>query len=162
MNKFEKVSFAQYCKDVGGDADLTAEYNDIKLPVRKTKFSAGYDFHTPFSFDLAPNESIKIPTGIKARIKEGQFLAMYVRSSIGFKYGVVLSNGTGVIDGDYYNNEGNEGHIFIKLVNLSTEGKTLHCNKGDAIAQGIFMNYDVTADDVADGERVGGIGSTSR
>lgn len=162
MNKFEKVSFAQYCKDVGGDANLTAEYNDIKLPVRKTKFSAGYDFHTPFSFDLAPNESIKIPTGIKARIKEGQFLAMYVRSSIGFKYGVVLSNGTGVIDGDYYNNEGNEGHIFIKLVNLSTEGKTLHCNKGDAIAQGIFMNYDVTVDDVADGERVGGIGSTGK
>lgn len=162
MNKFEKVSFAQYCKDVGGDANLTAEYNDIKLPVRKTKFSAGYDFHTPFSFDLAPNESIKIPTGIKARIKEGQFLAMYVRSSIGFKYGVVLSNGTGVIDGDYYNNEGNEGHIFIKLVNLSTEGKTLHCNKGDAIAQGIFMNYDVAVDDVADGERTGGIGSTGK
>lgn len=162
MNKFEKVSFAQYCKDVGGDADLTAEYNDIKLPVRKTKFSAGYDFHTPFSFDLAPNESIKIPTGIKARIKEGQFLAMYVRSSIGFKYGVVLSNGTGVIDGDYYNNEGNEGHIFIKLVNLSTEGKTLHCNKGDAIAQGIFMNYDIAVDDTADGERTGGIGSTGR
>lgn len=162
MNKFEKVSFAQYCKDVGGDADLTAEYNDIKLPVRKTKFSAGYDFHTPFSFDLAPNESIKIPTGIKARIKEGQFLAMYVRSSIGFKYGVVLSNGTGVIDGDYYNNEGNEGHIFIKLVNLSTEGKTLHCNKGDAIAQGIFMSYDVAVDDVAYGERVGGIGSTGK
>lgn len=162
MNKFEKVSFAQYCKDVGGDANLTAEYNDIKLPVRKTKFSAGYDFHTPFSFDIAPNESIKIPTGIKARIKEGQFLAMYVRSSIGFKYGVVLSNGTGVIDGDYYNNEGNEGHIFIKLVNLSTEGKTLHCNKGDAIAQGIFMNYDIAVDDTADGERTGGIGSTGR
>lgn len=162
MNKFKKVSFAQYCKDVGGDADLTTEYNDIKLPVRKTKFSAGYDFHTPFSFDLAPNESIKIPTGIKARIKEGQFLAMYVRSSVGFKYGVVLSNGTGVIDGDYYNNEGNEGHIFIKLVNLSTEGKTLHCNKGDAIAQGIFMNYDVAVDDVADGERTGGIGSTGK
>lgn len=162
MNKFEKVSFEQYCAAVGGDANLTAEYNDIKLPVRKTKFSAGYDFHTPFSFDLAPNESIKIPTGIKARIKEGQFLAMYVRSSIGFKYGVVLSNGTGVIDGDYYNNEGNEGHIFIKLVNLSTEGKTLHCNKGDAIAQGIFMNYDIAVDDTADGERTGGIGSTGR
>lgn len=162
MNKFEKVSFAQYCKDVGGDANLTAEYNDIKLPVRKTKLSAGYDFHTPFAFDLAPNESIKIPTGIKVRIKDGQFLAIHVRSSIGFKYGAVLSNGTGIIDGDYYGNVDNEGHIFIKLVNLSTEGKTLHCNKGDAIAQGIFMPYDITVDDEASGIRTGGIGSTGR
>lgn len=162
MNKFEKVSFEQYRAAVGGDAELRAEYDGIKLPVRATKHSCGYDFHTPFGFDLAPNESIKIPTGVKASIKEGQFLAMFVRSSIGFKYGVVLSNGTGIIDGDYYGNADNEGHIFIKLVNLSTDGKTLHCEKGDAIAQGIFMNYDVTADDEADGERVGGIGSTGR
>ena len=152
MNKFEKVSFEQYCAAVGGDVELKAEYDDIKLPVRKTKHSCGYDFHTPFGFDLASNESIKIPTGVKASIKEGQFLAMFVRSSIGFKYGVVLSNGTGIIDGDYYGNADN----------LSTDGKTLHCEKGDAIAQGIFMNYDVTADDEADGERVGGIGSTGR
>lgn len=162
MNKFEKVSFEQYRAAVGGDVELRAEYDDIKLPVRKTKHSCGYDFHTPFGFDLAPNESIKIPTGVKASIKEGQFLAMFVRSSIGFKYGVVLSNGTGIIDGDYYGNVDNEGHIFIKLVNLSTDGKTLHCEKGDAIAQGIFMDYDVTVDDEADGERVGGIGSTGR
>lgn len=162
MNKFEKVSFEQYCAAVGGDSDLRAEYDDIKLPVRKTAQSAGYDFHTPFAFDLAPNESVKIPTGVKASIKDGQFLAMFVRSSIGFKYGVVLSNGTGVIDGDYYGNADNEGHIFIKLVNLSTDGKTLHCEKGDAIAQGIFMSYDVTVDDAANGERVGGIGSTGR
>lgn len=161
MNKFEKVSFEQYCVAVGGDADLTAEYNDIKLPERKTTHSAGYDFHSPFAFDLAPQESIKIPTGVRAKIKDGQFLAIVVRSSIGFKYGTQLVNNFAVVDGDYYFAD-NEGHIFIKLVNLSTEGKTLHCNKGDAIAQGIFMNYDITVDDTADGERTGGIGSTGK
>ena len=162
MNKFEKVSFEQYRAAVGGDADLRAEYDDIKLPERKTTHSAGYDFHSPFAFDLAPQESIKIPTGVKAYITEGRFLAMFVRSSIGFKYGVVLSNGTGIIDCDYVDNADNEGHIFIKLVNLSTEGKTLHANKGDAIAQGIFMPYDITVDDEASGIRTGGIGSTSK
>ena len=161
MNKFEKVSYEQYCKAVGSDTDLAQEYNDIKLPVRKTKHSAGYDFHTPVEFYLAPNESIKIPTGVRAHIKDGQFLAIVVRSSLGFKYGCQLVNNFAVVDGDYKNAD-NEGHIFIKLVNLSTEGKTLHCEKGDAIAQGIFLNYDVAEDDEADGIRTGGIGSTGK
>lgn len=160
MNKFEKVSFEQYCVAVGGDADLRQEYDDIKLPERKTTHSAGYDFHSPFAFDLAPQESIKIPIGVRAKIKDGQFLAIVVRSSIGFKYGTQLVNNFAVVDGDYYFAD-NEGHIFIKLVNLSTEDKTLHVNKGDAIAQGIFMPYDITIDDEASGIRTGGIGSTN-
>ena len=160
MNKFKKVSFEQYCAAVGGDADLREEYNDIKLPERKTIHSAGYDFHSPVSFDLAPQESIKIPTGVRVQIKDGQFLAIVVRSSIGFKYGTQLVNNLAIVDGDYYGAD-NEGHIFIKLVNLSTEGKTLRVNKGDAIAQGIFMTYDVTVDDNTSGIRTGGIGSTN-
>lgn len=162
MNKFEKVSYEEYCRAVGGNEDLHAEYANIKLPKRATKRSSGYDIYSPVTFDLAPGKSIKFPTGIKVHIDDDKYLAIHVRSSVGFKWGVVLSNGTGIIDSDYCDNPSNEGHIFIKLVNHSTEGKVFHCDKGDAIAQGIFSPYAITVDDDADGERVGGIGSTGR
>ena len=162
---FEKVSLNQFIKDwidtFGNKPDhiITEIYNNIKLPKRKTRYSAGYDIATPLSFTLKHGESIKIPTGIRCRMKEENVLLIHVRSSIGFKYHTVLANITGVIDADYYN-ANNEGHIFVKLVNHGD--KDLVVNAGDNIVQGIFMKYDITDDDIADGERVGGIGSTGK
>ena len=86
---------------------------------------------------------------------------LYPRSSYGFKYRMQLDNTVGVVDGDYYNNESNEGHIFIKITNDSKTGKTLEVNVGDAFAQGIIMGYDVTDNDDATAIRTGGMGSTS-
>ena len=74
--KFEKVSFEQYKSAFGGDVDLKEEYDDIKIPKRATKGSAGHDFFAPFSFSLAPSETIKIPTGIRAIIDNDKFLAI--------------------------------------------------------------------------------------
>ena len=170
--KFEKVSFKQFKKDfidcfdgkrtTYNDAYIKSIYDNIKLPERKTKHSGGYDFHTPISFTLPFGENIIIPTGIKARIDEGWVLKEYVRSSIGFKYGVSLANGTGIIDGDYYNNKDNEGHIFIKLSNNDkTFKKALTIFNGDAFCQGIFVPYGITVDDNATDIREGGIGSTN-
>jgi len=158
---FEKISFEQYVKDVGGERhDLAEEYLDIKLPRRATAKSAGYDIYSPFSFELNPGETIKIPTGIKAYMQNDEVLKIYIRSSLGFKYDVVLSNSTGIIDADYFNNPNNEGHIWIKLINLGD--KTLLIDKGEAIAQGIFEKYlKADNDKPVKDERVGGIGSTN-
>ncbi len=158
---FEKISFDQYVKDVGAERhEIAEEYLDIKLPRRATKKSAGYDFYSPCSFQLEPGETIKIPTGIKVYMQNNEVLKMYIRSSLGFKYDVVLSNGTGIIDADYYNNKNNEGHIWIKLINHGE--KTLEINKGEAIAQGVFSTYLTTDDDKPiEKERTGGIGSTN-
>ena len=158
---FEKISFEQYVKDVGGERhDLAEEYLDIKLPRRATAKSAGYDIYSPFSFELNPGETIKIPTGIKAYMQNDEVLKIYIRSSLGFKYDVVLSNSTGIIDADYFNNPNNEGHIWIKLINHGD--KTLSINKGEAIAQGIFEKYLIADNDKpVKEERVGGIGSTN-
>ena len=60
---------------------------------------------------------------------------------------------------DYYNNPDNEGHIYFQIINLSPVDIILH--KGDKIGQGIIKNYDVTEDDAAIGERLGGFGSTT-
>ena len=84
------------------------------------------------------------------------------RSSLGFKYRAQLDNTVGIIDADYYNNPNNEGHIWVKITNDSKRGDTLVVNKGDAIAQGIILEYFKTDDDNADGVRNGGLGSTSK
>lgn len=161
INKFEKVSYKQYKEVFNSDCELLKEYNDIKLPKRSTCGSAGYDFFAPFDFELEPGESIKIPTGIRVHIKEGQFLGILPRSGYGFKYRIQLDNTMGVIDSDYINSD-NEGHIMIKITNDGNEGKKLEVHKGDGFAQGIFFNFDVTEDDDVSGIRNGGFGSTDK
>lgn len=160
MNKFEKVSFDQYVNSTGGDVDLRTEYNDIKLPKRATTGSAGYDFFSPFDFELAPNKTIKIPTGIRVLLDKDKFLAIYPRSGLGFKHRMQLDNTVGIVDSDYFGSD-NEGHIFIKITNDGREGKTIHINKGEAFAQGIIAQYFVTIDDETNGIRNGGFGSTT-
>ena len=132
--------------------------NRLKMPRRATKGSAGYDFFSPYDFTLKPGETVKIPTLIRCQIDEGFVLKIYPRSSYGFKYKARLDNTVGIIDQDYFNAK-NEGHIWIKITN--TGDKVLDIKEGDAFCQGIFVQYFVTCDDDATGERTGGIGSTS-
>ncbi len=162
--RFEKVSlnqFALYWAEAGGGMGMYDLYNEIKLPKRATKGSAGYDFYAPKDITLAPGESMKIPTGIRAKIEDGWVLKIYPRSGLGFKYRLGLDNTVGIIDSDYYNSS-NEGHIIIKMTNNSLEGKTVFIGKGTAFAQGIFLEYGITVDDEAEGIRDGGFGSTSK
>lgn len=141
MRKFEKISFEQFKKDIEDDKELYEEY---QLPVRKTKGSAGYDFLALKDFSIKPGEIKKVPTGIKARFPEEEVLMLFVRSSMGFKWNVRLCNQVGVIDSDFYNNQDNEGHIWLALQN---EGdKEFVINKGEGFGQGVFMKY-YTVDD---------------
>ena len=143
------------------DDIITEIYNDIKLPTRATSGSAGYDFHSPLDFTLCPDQTIKIPTGIRCKIEDGWVLKCYPRSGLGFKYRLQLNNTVGIIDSDYYYSD-NEGHIFLKLTNCSNEEKILKVRKSDGIAQGIFVEYGITYDDQAVGLRNGGFGSTGK
>jgi len=136
-------------------------YATIQLPKRATQGSAGYDFYSPLEFALKPSQSIKIPTGIRARIDEGWVLKCYPRSGLGFKYRLQMNNTVGIIDSDYYNSD-NEGHIFCKITNDSKEGKTVIVEQGMGFMQGIFVEYGITVDDEADETRNGGFGSTSK
>lgn len=134
---------------------------DTVLPKRKTKSSAGYDFVLPHDVFIAPNSSTGIiATNVKAIMPDNEVLLLYIRSSIGISKGVVLANGTGIIDADYANNPTNDGNIGIILRNQSDNHVRLL--KGERIMQGIFVKYEVTSDDEADAERTGGFGSTGR
>lgn len=139
--------------------DASQEVVKLGLPVRKTAGSAGYDFVTPIDIIVYPGHIIKIPTYIKAIMPKGVVLMLYVRSSIGMKRGLVLPNGTGVIDSDYAGNPDNDGNIIGALVNTSP--RVQYIKRGETFMQGIFLPYLVTDNDDADGVRVGGIGSTN-
>ena len=157
MRKFEKISLNEFIKDT----KLTEkEYNEIILPKRATQNSAGYDFHILENITIKPNEIKKIPTGIKASMNNDEVLMIYIRSSLGFKYNLRLCNGTGIIDSDYYNNEDNEGHIFIAIQNEGDKAITLKAK--DRFVQGIFVKYlKVDNEDEIANDRHGGIGSTN-
>ncbi len=156
--KFEKVSFEQYAKDVEKADEI---YENIQLPQRATKGSAGYDFYMPYDLTLAPGQTAKIPTGIRAKIADGWVLCLFPRSGLGFKYRLQLNNTVGIIDADYYLSD-NEGHIFAKITNDSNEGKTMTLKQGEGFMQGIFMPFGLAEDDNVQTIRNGGFGSTTK
>ncbi len=133
---------------------------EIQLPIRGDSRSAGYDFYCPVDVVLQPGERKLVFTDVKAYMQEDEVLMLYVRSSVGVKKGVVLSNGTGVIDSSYYNNESNDGNIGLPLYN--TTDKVVEFKAGERIAQGIFMNYLVADNDsLLHDSRKGGFGSSN-
>ena len=165
--KFHKVSYEQFNEgyvDVFGseeEALIQKIYEEIKLPKRATKGSAGYDFYAPVSITLKPGETIKVPTGIRAEMEWDWVLKIYPRSGLGFKYRLQLNNTVGIIDSDYFYSD-NEGHIFVKITNDTNEGRTVEIPGGTGLAQGIFIEYGITVDDEVTEVRNGGLGSTTK
>ena len=153
MEKVRKFEVAKGFEDKG-----------INLPVRKTKYSAGYDIEAAEdiivpSFKKGMNPTL-VKTGIKAYMQDDEVLILSNRSSNPKKKGLILANSIGVIDKDYYGNPDNDGHIMFAFYNIKDED--VEIKKGDCIGQGIFQKYLVTDDDIATGERLGGFGSTSK
>ena len=132
----------------------------IHIPERKTSSISGYDIEAAKDTVIQPHDLTRVYTGIKVYMPEDEYLLISIRSSLAFKKGLILANGPAIIDSDYYNNEDNEGHLIIGIYNPGDNPVLI--KKGDRIAQGIFMKYKTTDDDMATGKRVGGIGSTGK
>lgn len=133
---------------------------EIRLPERKTRASAGYDLEAADAVSLPPRSVSLIPTGLKAYMREDEYLGVHIRSGFSIRKAVSLINGQGIIDADYYNNPENEGHIMIAVYNHGNDAVTVE--KGTRIAQGVFYRYLVIDGDApGKGEaRQGGLGST--
>ena len=165
VGEFLKVSKEQFQKDFHAsrpnvpNEDAEDAYKAVTMPFRATKGSAGYEMITPCAISLAPGESVKITTGIRVKIQEGWVFFIFPKSGLGFKYRLQLDNTVGVVDADYFQAE-NEGYILIQLTNDSKEDKTIDLPAGKSFAQGIFVPFGITQDDEAEGQRVGGFGST--
>ena len=139
------------------------ENTGINIPVRKTKYSAGYDIEAAEdvvipSFKKGMNPSM-VKTGLKAYMQDDEYLKLCNRSSNPKKKGLILANSIGVVDADYYGNPDNDGHIMFAFYNIKDEDITI--KKGEAIGQAIFEKFLVADNDAASGERIGGFGSTT-
>ena len=142
--------------------EIVSKYMDagIELPVRKTAASAGYDLQAAEDVILLPHAVTIVPTGLKAYMQQDEYLGLHVRSGFSIKNKISCINNQGIIDADYYNSPGNEGHIMVPLINHGEE--PVQVAKGMRIAQGIFYRY-LTVDGDAAGQgaqRTGGFGST--
>ena len=91
--------------------EVVSGFNNVKLPERKTKKSAGYDICVLESADIPPHGQHIFNTGLKVCMEDDEVLMIYPRSSLGIKKQLTLSNSVGIIDADFYNNPENEGHI---------------------------------------------------
>ena len=132
---------------------------DIVLPYRKTRNSAGYDVFALEDTVIEAKDRVLVRTGVKANFFDDEFLMLVNRSS-GPKKGLYLANGIGIIDSDYYGCDANDGELLFQFINVSDNQVII--NKGDGIGQAIFMKYLLTDDDTASGDRMGGFGSTDK
>ena len=140
------------------------ENQDIHLPIRKTKCSAGYDVEAAEDVTIpAFKPGVKptlVKTGLKAYCPEDEYYMLVNRSSNPGKKGLILANSIGIIDSDYYGNESNDGHFMFAFYNFFDHD--VEIKKGDAIGQLIFMKYLTADNDNAEGIRTGGFGSTNK
>lgn len=141
--------------------ELVSAYTDENLlPKRETTHAAGYDLKVAEPVTIKPGEIKLVPTGVKAYMQAGEVLFLFDRSSNPRKKGLVLINSVGVIDGDYYGNPDNEGHIFAQMKNINDQSVVLE--PLERIVQAVFVPFLLVDGDQADGVRTGGFGSTGR
>lgn len=136
--------------------ELMKKLRDI---VETVLVDADIDFKTDFSTIINKGQPKLVKTGIKAYMQPDEFLALYNRSSNPIKRKLILTNGTGVVDSDYYNNADNEGEIAFQFINNGYDDIVI--KKGERIGQGIFQKFLLVAnEEEVDTVRKGGHGST--
>ncbi len=135
------------------------ETQQVIIPKRATNKSAGYDLSSIEDVVIKPQQIKLVKTGLKAKMPNDEALFIFPRSSLAIKKGLVMSNSVGVVDADYYGNPDNDGLIMVPLMNILDHDVIIQ--KGDRIAQGIFLKYEVTSDDEStNATRMGGFGSS--
>lgn len=140
------------------------EGKNINLPIRKTAKSAGYDVEAAEDTIIPVFENgckpTLIHTGLKAYCQDDEWYMLANRSSNPGKKKLVLANGIGIIDADYYCNPDNDGEFLFAYYNIGTED--LQIKKGEIIGQVVFQKFLVVDNDNTSGERTGGFGSTGK
>ncbi|CAK7043629.1 deoxyuridine 5'-triphosphate nucleotidohydrolase [Tissierella sp. P1] len=110
--------------------------SQFELPKYETEGSAGIDLQANIDepIELKPLDRALIPTGLFISIPKGFEAQIRGRSGLALNHGITLANGIGTIDSDY------RGEIKVILINLGKESYTI--NKGDRIAQMVFIKYE--------------------
>ena len=176
MRRFKPVKEELLQNRYEGEENLQ---DQVILPIRGTKTSAGYDFIAPFDLVIRPQEKVFFWSDVCAEMKDDEVLLLDMRSSLGVKKDLMLANTVAVIDSDYINAE-NGGNIGIMIRNLKPQVKyeikengeldvipqiqenTIVIKKGEAVCQGIFVKFLESDNCNTEVERTGGFGSTNK
>lgn len=142
---------------------LDSRYGDAwPLPAYATNASAGLDLRAALDapLALAPGDAALIPSGLAIHIADPALCAVVLpRSGLGHKHGIVLGNGTGLIDADY------QGPLMISAFNRGADAYTIE--PGDRIAQLVILpvvraTLEVVDTFVDSARGAGGFGHTGR
>lgn len=135
--------------------------DSIPLPYYATAGAAALDLHACIDEPavLPAGGEALIPTGIAAAIPEGYVGILAVRSSMGIRHGVAMSNGIGIIDSDY------RGPLRVGLHNFRDTEYMVE--PGDRIAQLLILpvlrpEVEVVSELSETARGAGGFGSTGR
>lgn len=104
------------------------------LPAYATEASAGLDLRAALDgpLALAPGDAQLVPSGLAIHVADPGLCAVILpRSGLGHKHGIVLGNGTGLIDADY------QGPLLISVWNRGREAYLIQ--PGDRIAQLVLL-----------------------
>ena len=114
---------------------LDPRYGDSwPLPAYATEASAGMDLRAALEVELvlAPGDAALVPSGLSIHVADPGLCALVLpRSGLGHRHGIVLGNGTGLIDADY------QGPLQISVWDRGREPFTLQ--PGDRIAQLVLL-----------------------
>lgn len=133
---------------------------EAKTPVYGSAGAACFDLYAAHIVDTGFGYGCTVTygTGLRFEVPEGHVMMIYSRSGHGFKQGITLANGTGVVDADY------RGEVLVKLTKRSSEVLGMPC-VGERIAQAMIIPVEQVSfeetDELSDTERgAGGFGST--
>lgn len=132
----------------------------VSLPTPATGGAAGFDLAAAEDIVIPPGGIRLVGTGLVIGVPPGHFLAIFARSSLPLKRGLVVANGVGVVDADYC---GPDDEVRVQVLNITGEPVTVAA--GDRIAQGIVLpaprvEWEEVAEATAPSR--GGFGSTGR
>lgn len=159
ISKERRFGFTRKIKD--GVKVNEKAYESAKLPMYATRKSAGADFYCAKDVVIPAGGTALVHTGVSAQMLDDEVLLLFNRSG-NVKRNLMLANGVGVIDADYFGNESNDGEIIFAFYN--TGEKDVYIYAGERIGQGVFTKFLLpeNAEFAMEDARIGGFGSTGR
>lgn len=109
----------------------------LPLPIYGSKGAVAFDFYARETMSIQPKEVAFIPLNAIIKIPVGYFLLVAARSSLPCKKKLCVPHGIGIIDQDYC---GENDEIRLEVLNFSDSPVSIE--KGERVAQGIFVKFD--------------------
>jgi dUTP pyrophosphatase len=107
---------------------------DVARPAYHSAGAAAMDLVANEEVTVAPGEVRLVGTGLVVRVPAGYFLAVFARSSLPIRKGLIVANGVGIVDSDYC---GPDDEVKVEVLNTTRADVTVL--RGERIAQAVVL-----------------------